>query len=253
MKGNWEYDEDAAKLMDYDSICDLFTNKVDVEDERKKDARGNVLLNKYLVIDVAGEGKDKCTIYYWEEWQIKKIHVIDRSDSEYLETYIEDLCNTDKIPRSHVVGDATGIGWAVVGHLKCKAFISANAPVQSEEYKINPKLNDEKKVNYYNLRSQCFFLLADKVNNREIGIDKTEHEETIKEELECIREVNQDNEKKLLIISKEDIKGELGRSPDHADNLMMRMIFELKVSVKKKKMDLQSRPVKVNYVTGRRV
>lgn len=240
MLGNWEYDEDAAKLMDYDAICDLFSNKQEESED------------KYLVIDVAGEGKDKCTIYYWEGWQVKKIYVIDRSNAVYLQDYVVDICNEKNIPRSHVLGDATGIGWGVVDNLKCKAFVSANAAVQPEVFKTNPKLNEEKKVNYHNLRSQCFFLLADKINSHEIGIDKTEHEETIKEELECIKEVNQDNEKRLLIIGKEDIKGELGRSPDHADNLMMRMVFELKTPIKRKPMNLQPRKNKVNYVTGKR-
>ena len=58
-------------------------------------------------------------------------------------------------------------------------------------------------------------------------------DETIKqsivEELEQIKGANIDNtDQKRSIISKDKIKEVLGRSPDYADTLMMRMWFELK-------------------------
>jgi hypothetical protein len=52
--------------------------------------------------------------------------------------------------------------------------------------------------------------------------------ETITAELEQIKGESIDSDQKLKVISKDKIKEVLGRSPDYADTLMMRMWFELR-------------------------
>jgi hypothetical protein len=52
--------------------------------------------------------------------------------------------------------------------------------------------------------------------------------EIIIEELEQIKGEAMDSDQKLRIITKDKIKEIIGRSPDYADTLMMRMWFELK-------------------------
>jgi hypothetical protein len=48
------------------------------------------------------------------------------------------------------------------------------------------------------------------------------------QELEVIKRKDYEkNEKKLQVIPKDEIKSIIGRSPDYADAIMMRMIFEL--------------------------
>ena len=51
--------------------------------------------------------------------------------------------------------------------------------------------------------------------------------ETIIEELDVIKQKNPDKEWKLQIITKEEIKKLINRSPDFADSIAMRMWFEL--------------------------
>ena len=220
--GNWEYDDDPNKIIDYDSICDLWLNVLDDKDD-----------TSYLVVDAAGEGKDKATFYVWSGWHVVKIIEIDSCDSLMLEDEILRIANEYRVPRSRIMVDKNGIGWAIPGHLKCKGFVSQHAAVQPDEYKADPKRNADKKANYANLRSQCYFMLADKINKHEIAIIDESYRDKIIQELEVIREVNDDPEKPLKIIKKDDtsgkesIKSMIGRSPDHADNLMMRMYFEL--------------------------
>jgi hypothetical protein len=48
----------------------------------------------------------------------------------------------------------------------------------------------------------------------------------IVEEMEQLREVDNDDTK-IKLIKKDDIKKNLGRSPDHLDNFIMRMFFEV--------------------------
>ena len=51
------------------------------------------------------------------------------------------------------------------------------------------------------------------------------------EELEMIKQVDVDSDKSFRIISKEEIKEALGRSPDFADSIMMRVYGDLKPRV----------------------
>jgi hypothetical protein len=84
------------------------------------------------------------------------------------------------------------------------------------------------KPNYKNLRSQCYFLLADAVNNRRMCLSANISEEIrykIIQELMQIKRVDTGTDAPLQIIPKEDIKEQIGRSPDYADALMMRMYF----------------------------
>ena len=85
------------------------------------------------------------------------------------------------------------------------------------------------KENYQNLRSQCYYMLSDRINNHQMAIktDNVSVQEAITEELEQITRHKSDEDVKLAITPKKNIKENLGRSPDYADTLMMRMWFEL--------------------------
>jgi len=81
-----------------------------------------------------------------------------------LETEILVLAQQERVPMSHVLVDEGGIGGGVVDHLKCKGFVS-NAPPFDEKSKREMR-EVEYKVNYQNLRTQCFYTLAEYVNDR---------------------------------------------------------------------------------------
>ena len=51
--------------------------------------------------------------------------------------------------------------------------------------------------------------------------------ETIEEEISELKDKDPDKEDKKRLVPKEDIKENIGRSPDYLDNLIMRMYFEL--------------------------
>ena len=77
-------------------------------------------------------------------------------------------------------------------------------------------------------------MLAEKVNDADIYIcdgdpnDKAE----IVEEFDQLKRAKVDSDAKLEIIPKEAMKERLNRSPDHLDNAIMRMYFELSGGVK---------------------
>lgn len=201
MFGNWEYDDDPSALIEYDAITDLYTNKPDDGE-------------KYISADIARQGSDKIVIYVWNGLTVEKIITKQKQGTNVTAKDIKKLEELHKVPRSHVIIDEDGIGGGVVDQLPgCKGFIAQTKPFKDE--------------NYQNLKAQCTYLLAKKINARELAVktDDSEIKELLTEELEQIKSKDTDKDGKLNIQPKDKIKEIIGRSPDYADALMMRMYF----------------------------
>jgi phage terminase large subunit len=213
LEGNFEYDNDPALLMDVDAIGDIFSNSVDTSDE------------KYMTIDVARMGMDKTVIKCWEGLRAYKIATIPKSRLNALVDEAERIRQEEKIPLSHVIADEDGVGGGVVDFMGCLGFIGNATPFKE----LDPLTGEMKPSNYQNLRSQCYFKLADMVNKRLIAVecDSEEVKELIIEDLEQIKRKDADKDGKLRVIPKDEIKQKIGRSPDYSDTLMMRMYFEV--------------------------
>jgi hypothetical protein len=115
---------------------------------------------------------------------------------------------------SNVVADEDGVGGGVVDFLKCKGFVNNARAFKNE--------------NYDNLKSQCSFFMARKINNREAGeiCQSKTLQDSVAEEMEQVKQKNIDKDGKLGIVPKETVKANIGRSPDEWDSIMMRGYFE---------------------------
>ncbi len=187
----------------------------------------NFVVEKYLSCDVARFGHDKTVIKLWYGLQVKKVWTLLKKSTSEVAAQLEKICKEENIGHSSVVVDEDGVGGGVVDQLSgCRGFHNGASPIQPREAERNP----EKKVNYQNLKTQCYFKLAEYIAAGKIGIDEIPESmrTEISEELQVIKRENADKDGKLQINSKEKQKELLGRSPDYADCLMMRMYFELK-------------------------
>ena len=109
--------------------------------------------------------------------------------------------------------------------LKCRGFINNNSCYQPRE----AKRDKTAKLNYANLKTQCAFKLQELMQKRQLTAcvpQVLKFKDIIIEELEQLRETD-DDEKKIKLVPKKDIKKNIGRSPDHLDNFIMRMFFEV--------------------------
>lgn len=206
MMGNWEYDDDPDSLMKYEYIQDLFTNTVDTGDN-------------YMTVDVARLGKDKAVIMVWKGLEVTNIKTIAKCTIDQLATEVRTLASEHRVPYSRIIADEDGVGGGLVDMLKgIKGFVGNSSPLEEQG----------KRVNFKNLRSQCYYKLADYVYLHKMRINASQTEqEIITEELEQIKGESIGSDQKLRVISKDKIKEVIGRSPDYADTLMMRMYFEL--------------------------
>ncbi len=148
-----------------------------------------------------------------------------------IEAEIERLRTTFNIPRSHVLVDEAGTGAGIVDHLPgIKGFIGGSSPIQDPQREQDAQPGY--RVNYQNLRAQCFYALADVVRDHRLAIPcaTPDQQETIVEELEQIKGRDVEKDGKLKIVDKEEIKQNTGRSPDYADCLSMKVFFDLEPS-----------------------
>jgi len=214
--GNWEYDDDRSALINYDSIVDCFTN---THVESGQD---------FITVDVARFGNDTTVIGHWKGFRVRLSQFKGLSITETAGK-VREIMAANNIPVSRVIADEDGVGGGLVDILKCKGFVNNSMPLPNP---LKPKGEDgkEKKENYVNLKSQCYFRLAERINAAELYIECSDvtMQEQITQELEQVKQHNMDKDGKRAVVPKDKVKELIGRSPDFSDTLMMREYFELK-------------------------
>lgn len=205
--GNWQYDNDPAKLIEFDKIQNCFTNDFVEGGE------------KYISADVARFGSDKMVIMVWDGFRVEDIFSMDKSSITDIAEKIKTLSRKYKIPLSNIIADEDGVGGGLVDILKCNGFVNNARPLEE----------DGNSVQYQNLKTQCYYKLASLIQTDQIYIncDDMDVKNTIIEELEQVKRDKIDHDGKLKILPKEKVKELIGRSPDYSDALMMRMYFEI--------------------------
>ena len=206
--GNWEFDNDPARLIDFEKIQNIFTNDfVDAGD-------------MFISADIARYGSDKMVIMVWSGFRVMEIYSLEKSSITETAEAIKMLMSKYKVPLSNVIADEDGVGGGVVDIVKCKGFVNNSKPLKEES--IN--------VEYQNLKTQCYYKLAELIQSNKIYVDchNADIQDTISKELEQVKRDKIDQDGKLRILPKEKVKELIGHSPDYSDALAMRVYFELK-------------------------
>lgn len=200
--GNWEYDSTKDSLIEYDAILNMFSQK-------------GVAGDKYISCDVARFGADKTVIMLWEGLHIINIRTLLKSAVNDVVEAVRQLQQEYKVNLRNIIVDEDGVGGGVKDFLRCQGFTNNARALKSE--------------NYQNLKTQCYYKLADKINKGQVGIvcPDVNVKNQIIEECEQVRTKDADKDNKLQIIPKDTVKAILGRSPDYSDALAMRMYYEI--------------------------
>jgi len=209
MNGNWEYDNDPTALIAYEAIIDLFTNTPEPSIER------------YITADIARQGVDKTVVFIWEGLLVTDIFYWNKQALDITKTKLCELARAKQVPYSHIIVDEDGVGGGIVDFMNgIHGFVNNSQPFPNKATG-NPD-------NYQHLKAQCYYTLADYINTHKIGIrtEDTSFRQLLTEELQQVRSKDMDKDGKLKLMPKDEIKMKLGRSPDFADALMMRMWFE---------------------------
>ena len=207
LHGIWEYENDPSQLCDYDAITDMFTNEFVQEGEPA------------LSGDIALKGRDRYILGHWRGLVVRIVSDIPYIKADKLEEDVRQKMLAYRVPRSKIVVDSDGNGSYLADYISgIKEFHGGASAYDSTKYA--------------NLKAECAFKLAYFVNKRMIHVICTEEQKTrLTEEMEVLRQDNIDKDtSKLQLISKEEQKRLLGRSPDILDMLIMGMIHHVKPS-----------------------
>jgi len=202
LEGNWAFDDDSDKLFSTDNLLRMFRNEL---------LEGK----KYITADIARFGKDRTIICVWNGLTLIELIELNRAALDEVVNKIRLVTKEHSILLQDVVADEDGVGGGVVDFLKCRGFVNGSKPKQPQ---------------YQNLKSECYYKLAQYVEENKVTILVNGRKEQIVKELEMIKRHRADVEGKLMVTPKDVIKNREGISPDVADAIMMRMYFELNPS-----------------------
>lgn len=203
--GNWDFNDDKTILCNYDSILDTFTNDFCSPNGPR-----------YLSCDVAGLGRDSFIIAF-QQGSVIEI-VVEEGKTTGLDTIslLKEALLKYKVPQSNLVVDSDGIGQGVTGWFHNYYSFHGGGASFDKRYK--------------NIKAECAYALARKINNHQIKIIASNAQrERIIEELMALKAGMLDMEGKMTIISKDDMRRMLDNrhSPDFFDALMMLQVFDL--------------------------
>lgn len=250
--GDWEYTDDINAMTTIEALQDMFSNTIirsggrfmtiDVAGKGTVDSQGNESKNDYTVFTV------------WDglyvEKIIKRIHQSIPTSTQDA----KDIASAERIPYSQIAVDANGIGAGLAGGLNgCIAFNSNSSAfytktqIRDKKKRVSSDMLPNIQTLYANLKTQCAFKLAELINEHKISTSTAGdyRDEIIADLTATLQERDTDKEGKKKMITKEDIKEELGRSPDIGDTFLMRMYWELKADAEDKDPSITN---KVNQV-----
>lgn len=200
--GNFEYDDSSWSLFKYDEIADSFV--VTIEESN----------TKYLSVDVARLWQDK-TVLSLRQW----LHCTQIVMREWLTTdqvaqLIKEYERDYWIPRHNIIVDSDWVWWWVADQVRwCVQFVNNGRATE---------------WNYSNIKTQCYYEMRRLMEKRLIKIDASgDVKDRLSQELSNIKLKNEFTDQKIQLESKEEMKKRIGRSPDIADSLMMRMYYEV--------------------------
>lgn len=173
---------------------------------------------KYITADIALHGSDKFVIGVWDGFRLIHCEIMQKSDGKQVVEKITKLRSMYQVPTTSIAYDADGVGGYLSGFLKGSvAFNNGGTPVKEQGQKME----------YKNLKSQCYFKLANRINSNELYVGCQLPKDELSEELKAVKNASIDTDGKLSVLPKESVKEIIGRSPDLSDMLMMREVFEL--------------------------
>lgn len=215
--GEWETDDDPSALLDYEKILELFTN-THVPSGRK-----------CMTNDLARLGGDRIVRIEWEGFR-GTVYATSKQKLTTTTTHIEASRSRMGIGKGDVIVDADGLGSGVEDFGGFTGFVNNSRPFPDPKNPIRDKMGKPQPENYDNLKSQCAFRMAERMQVNDVYLICTEEwmEPLVIEELEQWKQKDLDSDLKKGLLSKDKVKELIGRSPDFSDTILQREYFELK-------------------------
>lgn len=222
LHSNWKVKTSGDDLYNYQSFVGMFHNVYDVHSDER-----------YITADIALMGSDKFVVGVWYGFELVDILIMDKSDGKEVITGIVEMARKHRIRNHHIAYDNDGVGGFIDG------FIPGAVPFNNNGKPIEVYTEGQLiKENYQNLKTQCYYRSAARVNeggykiSEYVAVTMYDDKNTVRQQLiserKAIKRDKLDMDGKLCIIPKAKMKTfNGGKSPDLMDMFMMREVFEL--------------------------
>ena len=208
LRGEWEY-ADNLSIFDYDSIVDTLNRFRKIDDRTYR---------HIMAVDVARLGKDATVIMIMND-EDTIVHIEEFSKYKVNETVdrVKELAKEHNIKFADIIIDSDGVGGGVADYISGSRSIVNNA---------KPFAGD----NYQNLKTQLYFKLGEQINNGNLAVNNIKDAQEVKltQELQILKRTKIDQDGKICMTSKDEVKKMIGRSPDYSDCLAYLMYFKCK-------------------------
>lgn len=184
----------------------------------------------WATCDIAFTGGDNCVLFHWIGWHVDDVFIC-RLDAVSTCNAISAKLIEWGVTEDHFIYDLNGLGQTFKGVFK-KAMPFNNIEAVDAKYKNV----------YDNVKSQCAYLFAIKIQNAEIsfnenildrkfsgrGFEKRKLRDILQTERKCIRQDMSKLDKGWCLIKKAQMKNIIKHSPDCLEALIMRMLPTVK-------------------------
>lgn len=236
LDGNWKMQISDNDIYNYYSFAGIFDNV------RKVDTAG-----RYITADIAMKGSNKFIVLVWCGSEVADIEIMDKSDGKQVVDGIVRMATFWNVENKYICYDGDGVGSYIDGFIRGAVPFNGGLPAVAMSAvkkftNIETLVHDygaiKQRENYFNLKTQCYYRSGARCNKGEIKIsehvaskmynDKMTVRQRFMYERRVIKRDKVDNDGKLKILPKEQMKVMLGGdSPDLMDALMMREMFDL--------------------------
>ena len=201
--GIWEY-SDKLSMFDFDSMVEAMATTRIVEGERY-----------FMAVDVARLGKDSTVVFVISStMEVVEISEWDKVKLPVTCKRIEQIQERWGVDEYDMAIDSDGVGGGVADHFDCAVDIVNGSKALEGE-------------NYQNLKTQLYFKLAELMNAGEIAFNDItdEQAEKLQQELQVLKRTKVDQDGKVAMSTKGDVKAAINRSPDYSDTAAYCMWF----------------------------
>ena len=199
--GNWESQDSPDNLVSSDDILEMYDYSINVNNDD----------TRYISADIAFK-QDGCVLFVWEGNDV--IDIIKVGKEEVVLDKIKEVARDYDVQTRYISYDSDGVGQFIRQYLRSAKAIINNGKVLKGE-------------NYVNLKAQLYYKLGELIRDGKIKIKTNRYKKELEGELLSIkRKVRDTSQSKMEINSKAEQKKILGHSPDYADAMAYKMIFE---------------------------
>ena len=208
--GLWEY-SDELSMFDFVKIQETISRKRKVTGDRF-----------FISADIARLGKDKTIIVVVSNTlEVVQLIELEKKKTNQVAKAIKKIKDFYNVDEYDIAIDTDGVGGGVMDQLEEMNILNAVSIVNNSKAKNG--------ANYENLKTQLYFKLAEMFESDRIAFNKItdEQAEKITQEVQVLRREKVEQDGRVCMTRKAEVKALLSRSPDYSDALAYAMYFFL--------------------------